>query len=236
MKYVSANVLTKGCIMRLLIISAIFFSSLLGSISYAANIHGMDFYFRDSFIRVIDDERGTSIVLDTDTFFIEPGSTVLNPIQYESLDKVAKEIKRHPKRLLSVTGHTDDVYSQEQRYQLSQDYARRIADYLVDAGVNPDRIREVSGEGDLWPIAPNDTAERRHLNRRVEITFLREAPPRVKFKERDDDEDEEEIDIEIEIEEENGKQKWHIEVEEEIETSAGKESVSVIVNENSHKK
>ena len=219
--------------MRLLLIALII---LFSPLSQAVDIFGMDYYLKDTFVRVIDDERGTSIVLDTDTFFESPGSTVLNPIQYGALNKVASLVKRYPDTLISVTGHTDDVYKQHKRYQISQDYAVRVADFLVDAGVDPDRIREVSGEGDLWPIAPNDSAERRHLNRRVEITFLREAPARVRYEERgeDEDEDEEEIEVEVEVEVERDERSWRIEVEEEIETSAGKESVSVIVNERHH--
>lgn len=209
----------------LLLISMLLF----GHTSYAVDIFGMDFYLRDSFVRVIDDERGTSIVLDADQFFVEPGSTILNPIQYKSLNKVAKVVKAYPHALLSITGHTDDVYSQAKRYQLSEGYARRIADFLVDAGVDPNRIREVSGEGDLWPIAPGNTAQRRHLNRRVEITFLRKALPKVIFKEAEGNEE-----IDIEIAQEN--RMWQIEVDEKIATPTGKESISVIVSEPLSKK
>jgi hypothetical protein len=210
-------------------------------VTHAVNIFGMDFYLRDSFVRVIDDERGTSIVLGTDEFFAEPGSTVLNPIQYEALTKVAKIVKAYPDKLLSITGHTDSVYSQSKRYQISDGYARRVADFLVDAGVDPDRIREVSGEGDLWPIAQGNTTESRHLNRRVEITFLHKAPPRVRFVESDEDEEEdeeyEEIEIEIEIDEEGKERRvWHIELEDEIHTPEGQAAFSQIVNEKIRKK
>lgn len=150
----------------------------------AVDIFGTDYYLRDSFTRVVDDERGTSIVLMTDDFFEQDTTDVLNINQYPELEKVAKIVNRNGGVALSITGHTDNIYPQEVRYQISEARARRIANYLVDFGVDPDRIHEVSGEGDLWPVAPNDSLERRHLNRRVEITFLREPPATLHFVEK----------------------------------------------------
>ena len=164
----------------------------------AVDIFGTDYFLRDSFVRVIDDERGTSIVLDTDIFFDEPGSNDLDAEQYETLEKVARLVNQHSDAYLSITGHTDDVYSQQVRYEISDAQARRIADFLVDYGVDPNRIREVTGEGDLWPIADNDTQERRHINRRVEITFLRKPPAKVVRHEGTRYEKREVIEVEVE--------------------------------------
>jgi outer membrane protein OmpA-like peptidoglycan-associated protein len=41
-----------------------------------------------------------------------------------------------------------------------------VFDYLTSRGVSPDRLKSV-GYGEANPIAPNDTAEGRQLNRRV---------------------------------------------------------------------
>lgn len=189
----------------------------------AVDIFGTDYFLRDSFVRVIDDERGTSIVLDTDIFFDEPGSNDLDAEQYETLEKVARLVNQHSDAYLSITGHTDDVYSQQVRYEISDAQARRIADFLVDYGVDPNRIREVTGEGDLWPIADNDTQERRHINRRVEITFLRKPPAKVVRHEGTRYEKREVI--EVEVERKRGETEIEVEVvESEHEAKALKQA------------
>ena len=46
----------------------------------------------------------------------------------------------------------------------------RVSAVLINAGVNPQRIRSI-GRGEDAPIASNLTPEGRSLNRRVEITI-----------------------------------------------------------------
>jgi len=53
---------------------------------------------------------------------------------------------------------------------LSQKRADNVANFLVSQGVNPTLIT-AQGFGDANPVAPNDTAEGRAQNRRVELTL-----------------------------------------------------------------
>ena len=52
--------------------------------------------------------------------------------------------------------------------QLSQRRAESVADYLVKAGIPPERLNAV-GYGKTRPIASNDTEEGRAQNRRIEF-------------------------------------------------------------------
>jgi outer membrane protein OmpA-like peptidoglycan-associated protein len=78
-------------------------------------------------------------------------------------------------RLFVVTGHTDNIGSEEYNYQLGQQRADRVAGCLVSQeGVDPTQVRVVS-YGPSKPIADNDTASGRRVNRRVEILVYREG-------------------------------------------------------------
>jgi flagellar motor protein MotB len=44
-----------------------------------------------------------------------------------------------------------------------------VHDYLLQSGVKPDRMMAARGFGESTPVAGNDTAAGRQVNRRVEI-------------------------------------------------------------------
>lgn len=69
---------------------------------------------------------------------------------------------------IDVIGHTDSMGSEEYNLGLSQRRAMAVRDYLVANGIAADII-DVSGKGELEPVASNDTDEGRAKNRRVEI-------------------------------------------------------------------
>ena len=76
-------------------------------------------------------------------------------------------------RVLFVSGYTDDVGDDETNLRLSQDRAKACYDYLIFRGIKAERIR-FAGFGEARPIATNDTAEGRELNRRVEFELILE--------------------------------------------------------------
>ena len=71
---------------------------------------------------------------------------------------------------ISVHGYTDSVGSDDVNLPLSREWARAVADAMVDAGFPAGRIVAVEGHGSAEPRAlPADTPSNRALNRRVEI-------------------------------------------------------------------
>ena len=69
-----------------------------------------------------------------------------------------------------MEGHTDNVGSKEYNQKLSERRAKSVANYLIEKGVDKERV---TTEG-LWfskPIASNSTAEGRAKNRRTEMKF-----------------------------------------------------------------
>ncbi|MFK8074961.1 MAG: OmpA family protein [Granulosicoccus sp.] len=68
---------------------------------------------------------------------------------------------------ISVTGHTDSRGSDAYNQALSEQRAQTVAAQI--SGRYPDARISVAGMGESAPVASNDTAEGRQLNRRVEV-------------------------------------------------------------------
>lgn len=90
---------------------------------------------------------------------------------YAVLDSVVLVLEEYNKTLVVVAGHTDSDGSESYNKNLSQLRAHAVSDYLASKGVDAVRLETV-GFGESQPIASNDTAEGKQVNRRVEITLL----------------------------------------------------------------
>jgi len=97
------------------------------------------------------------------------GSDVLTETAQSTLDKVVAAMNRHPGPVVDVVGHTDDIGDRSANVALSRRRAAAVEAYLVDRGVEPDRLRS-SGLGPDEPVDTNETGEGRATNRRVELT------------------------------------------------------------------
>ena len=90
---------------------------------------------------------------------------------YAVLDSVALVLKEYNKTVVEVAGHTDSTGTEQHNQQLSERRADSVATYLVSRKVTGERLM-VLGAGEAYPIASNETAAGRQLNRRVEITIV----------------------------------------------------------------
>ena len=94
---------------------------------------------------------------------------VLRAEDKQRLDAAVAQLKTLPEgAIIQVTGYTDSVGSEKYNQELSMRRAQAAQDYLVANGVDQKRI-VLSGMGESNPIASNDTAEGRAMNRRVEV-------------------------------------------------------------------
>jgi outer membrane protein OmpA-like peptidoglycan-associated protein len=95
------------------------------------------------------------------------------------LDLVANKLQEHPEveRVL-IGGHTDAQGSAAANERISRERAEAVRVYLIDKGVEPDRL-EAQGFGASHPLADNATPEGREANRRVEFVVA-PAPARAK--------------------------------------------------------
>ncbi|TAL67278.1 MAG: VWA domain-containing protein [Bacteroidetes bacterium] len=80
-------------------------------------------------------------------------------------------MKNKPNVVILVEGHTDNRGSNALNDRLSLLRAESVKKYLIDKGVEPNRIK-TKGYGKRKPIATNDTDFGRQLNRRTEIVIV----------------------------------------------------------------
>ncbi|RJT37378.1 OmpA family protein [Rahnella woolbedingensis] len=84
-------------------------------------------------------------------------------------------IKAKPGWLIVVSGHTDNTGSDSLNQTLSLKRAEAVRDWMRDTGDVPESCFAVQGYGASRPVATNDTAAGRALNRRVEISLVPQA-------------------------------------------------------------
>jgi outer membrane protein OmpA-like peptidoglycan-associated protein len=86
------------------------------------------------------------------------------------LRETAKAIRAYPEETIVINGHTDSVGSEQSNMALAERRARSAYEYLHAVEGLPKEQFIVRAFGESRPIASNDTAWGRELNRRVEIS------------------------------------------------------------------
>ncbi|MCB9052599.1 MAG: PD40 domain-containing protein [Lewinellaceae bacterium] len=105
--------------------------------------------------------------------FFETGSAALRPESATELNRLKELLEENPELKIRINGHTDNVGSEEDNQVLSENRAKAVYDFLVEKGIGRQRLR-FKGYGESKPIATNETAEGRQLNRRTEFEAIRE--------------------------------------------------------------
>ncbi len=111
------------------------------------------------------DKYGCSLVSRLTVYF-DFDSAELRPESITELERVVRFMNDIPSSTALVEGHTDSIGTEEYNLALSDRRAKAVFDYLSSRGVDPARLRSV-GMGEANPVASNETAEGRQLNRRV---------------------------------------------------------------------
>ncbi len=111
-------------------------------------------------------DRGIVITLG-DVLF-DTGKSNLKPGALNNLGKLVAFLNQYPDRNVTIEGHTDSVGSEEYNLSLSQRRADAVKSYLVHQGIAAARFT-TAGLGEGSPVAGNDSAGGRQLNRRVEV-------------------------------------------------------------------
>jgi len=112
---------------------------------------------------------GSKIILKN-IFFDFDKATLRNESATE-LNRLVKMLNDVPRMTIEISGHTDNVGSDAYNKQLSEDRAKAVVEYLIEKGIEEDRLT-FAGYGESQPIADNDTEEGRQVNRRTEFKVL----------------------------------------------------------------
>ena len=111
-------------------------------------------------------EVGSKIVLKN--IFFDFDKATLRSTSVAELNRLMILLEAYPKMKIELGGHTDNKGSLKYNTDLSEARAKAVVDYLVEHGINQDRLT-YKGYAYLQPIATNDTDEGRQENRRVEF-------------------------------------------------------------------
>lgn len=111
-------------------------------------------------------ERGMVITLGDVLFRTD--SAQLQSGGVRNVQKLADFLNQSTRTNVLIEGHTDSTGSASHNLMLSEQRANAVKMALIDMGVSSDRI-STRGYGEQYPVASNDTAANRQLNRRVEI-------------------------------------------------------------------
>ncbi len=102
--------------------------------------------------------------------FFETGSAQLMLSSMIEINNLKDYLTQSPSFKINIIGHTDNVGSDDDNLQLSQNRAKAVYDALILKGISPNRIR-YEGKGESQPIADNNTVEGRKKNRRTSFVI-----------------------------------------------------------------
>ena len=111
------------------------------------------------------------VVLDTSKLKFDFNSATIKEEYNPVLEKLKDYIESKNYKI-SITGYTDSKGTKKYNKELSLRRAESVEEKLIELGLPPEKIIETKGNGDLNPVASNDTEEGRAANRRIEVQFV----------------------------------------------------------------
>lgn len=116
-----------------------------------------------------DLKKNTILVLDN--MYFDTDSDVVQDRSRPSLYLLLTFMESNSKVRVEIGGHTDSDGTEEHNDDLSQRRAERVMNFLIEKGIDKERVTAV-GYGEHKPVATNTTAEGRQKNRRTEVKIL----------------------------------------------------------------
>ena len=114
-------------------------------------------------------QAGSHMALNN--IFFDLDKYELRPESHIELDRVAALMKSNSSLSIEISGHTDNQGDDAYNQQLSLRRAESVRNYLLHQQIAKDRM-VVKGYGASNPIAENDTAKGRQINRRIKFKIV----------------------------------------------------------------
>ena len=115
-------------------------------------------------------EQGLIVTLASNKIQFDVNRSQVKPESRAILVDLANVLKNYPEDIILVAGHTDSDGAADYNLKLSEMRAQAVSDVLIANGV-PGETIQIRGYGETQPVAPNNTAAEKALNRRVELTI-----------------------------------------------------------------
>lgn len=126
-------------------------------------------------VKITHDERGLIIRFIEGVLF-DLGKADIKQDAMHILDEIVPILKESNKHI-RVEGHTDNLPINTvlfpSNWELSTTRAVNVVKYFIEKHRFSPKILSAAGYGEHRPIAPNDSAKHRALNRRVDIVLLK---------------------------------------------------------------
>jgi outer membrane protein OmpA-like peptidoglycan-associated protein len=101
--------------------------------------------------------------------YFDVNKDVVKSESYGTIKEISTILSENPNLKIKIVGHTDSDGDDKSNLDLSKRRAASVKNALVkDFGIDATRI-ETDGKGEGEPVAPNDSAVNKALNRRVEF-------------------------------------------------------------------
>lgn len=118
---------------------------------------------------------GDQINLQIDgRYLFDSGSAELKDAAVIIFNNLAQLFRENPDYRIAIRGHTDDLsintVAFPSNWELSAIRATTVLRYFIQQGIDPERM-SATGFADFIPLVPNDSAENRARNRRVEFVL-----------------------------------------------------------------
>lgn len=113
-------------------------------------------------------EAGLTAILYGIHFDVD--SDLLRPDARPALEQILEALQAGANLAVVIEGHTDSDGSDAHNLDLSQRRAQSVVNWLTERGIAADQLTPV-GKGEGEPIAKNDSASGKAMNRRVEVSL-----------------------------------------------------------------
>ena len=107
----------------------------------------------------------TQVLFDNNSYALLPASL-------PELNKLVQILEENPGMHIQISGHTDNIGKAADNLTLSTSRAKAIVQYVSSKGIATERLT-YKGFGSSEPIATNETAAGRALNRRTSFTITK---------------------------------------------------------------
>ena len=119
----------------------------------------------------IKQEVQDEIKLAAQGIYFESNKDVIKSVSFKNLDRLAEIMVEYKEAQVIIEGHTDSEGADAANMTLSQKRADAVKRYIASKGVAASRMTAI-GYGETKPVADNDSADGRALNRRVDFNLV----------------------------------------------------------------
>jgi len=126
--------------------------------------------YTGSGINVTYDKQGTHFLVPISVAFQNPAQQTFEPEFVDELYRLASALMARPHRAVGIRARYQSVLPGPDARRLSLQLASRMADFLTDAGVAPDRIAFIQGDSRVAVLDGTNA-----VSRSIDVVLLPKA-------------------------------------------------------------